>query len=97
MAQTRTVSPILKTLHCFIYHNCVYGATPPFAERGGLSYGPTYAFPQFLDILGGSGHGYQSWGQSESDINREPGLPSVHKKIGTETHGGLLGTVVNMD
>ena len=63
----------------------------------GLSMGPPNVFPQFLDVLGGSGHGYQSWGKSKSDIDRELGLSPVCKEIGAETHGVILGPVVSME
>ena len=34
---------------------------------------------------------------SESDINRELELPPIHKEIGAETHGRILGTVVSVN
>ena len=43
-----------------------------------LPVGPPDVVPQFLEILGISGYGYQFWGKSESDINGESGLFSVH-------------------
>ena len=63
----------------------------------GLSMGPPNAFPQFLDVLGGSGHGYQFQGKSESDIGGELELSPIHEEIRAETLGRILGTVVSMD
>ena len=59
--------------------------------------GPPNSFPQFLYTCGGSGHGCQSQGKSEGDINRESGFSSIRKVIGAEPHGGILGTVLSMD
>ena len=59
--------------------------------------GPPNAFPQFLDIVGGCGHSYQSQGKSEGNIDRESGLSPIPKVIGAEPYGGILGTVVSMD
>ena len=62
-----------------------------------LSMGPPNAFPQFLDILGGSGFSYQFWGKFKSDVERESGLSPIHEEIGTVANGRILGTVVSGD
>ena len=43
-----------------------------------LPVGPPDVVPQYLDIIGGSGCSYQFWGKSDSDINGELGLSSIH-------------------
>ena len=58
--------------------------------------GPLNSFPQFLHVLGGSGCSYQSQSKSKGDINREVGLPPIHKVIGAEPHGRIFGAVVSM-
>ena len=59
--------------------------------------GPPNAFPQFLDVLGGSGHSYQSQGRSKSNTDSESGLSPVHEEIEAEPCGRILGTVVSVD
>ena len=46
---------------------------------------------------GESGHGYQFWGKSKSDIEGELGLSPMHEEMGAEACGRILGTVVSMD
>ena len=63
----------------------------------GFPMGRPNVFPLFLDVLGGSGCGYQLQGKSKGDIDWELGLPPIHKEVGAETHSGILGTVLSVD
>ena len=69
---------------------------PSSVEIGWPSCGPCNVVPQFLDILGGSGHRYLFWAKSQSDINGEARLSPIHEEVGVEACGGILGTVVTM-
>ena len=48
-----------------------------------LSIGQPNVFPQFLDVLDGSEHGYRLQDKSKSGIDGKLGLSPVYEEIGT--------------
>ena len=66
--------------HCLVLFMVIVFMMPCFLLLKQVSppMGLPNAVPPFLDVLGGSGFGYQFWGKSGGDVNGELGLSSIH-------------------